>query len=81
VFIGVNFRDDAAAARAYLDSFGVAYPSLSDASGDIAYRFGVPYLPSTVVVDATGEMRSRVVGAIDVQTLESLISEASGAGG
>lgn len=77
VFVGVDFRDDAAAARAYLDSFEVTYPSLADGSGDLAYRFGVPYLPSTVIVDAAGEMRSRVVGAIDVRTLESLISEAS----
>ncbi len=76
-FVGVNFRDDAAAARAYLDSFDVAYPSLSDDSGQIAYRFGVPYLPSTIIVDAAGEMRSRVVGAIDGPTLERLIAEAS----
>jgi thiol-disulfide isomerase/thioredoxin len=77
VFVGVDFRDDAAAVRAYLGSFDVTYPSLSDGSGDLAYGFGVPYLPSTVVVDATGEMRSRVVGAIDAATLRSLISDAS----
>lgn len=77
VFVGVNFRDDAAAARAYLEEFGVAYPSLEDTSGQIAHRFGVPYLPATIVADATGELRFRAVGALDEATLRGLIADAS----
>jgi len=77
VFVGVNFRDDPAAARAYLEEFGVAYESLEDPSGSIAYRFGVPYLPATIVVDRDGDLRFRVVGAIDEDTLTALIADAS----
>jgi thiol-disulfide isomerase/thioredoxin len=77
VFVGVNFRDDAAAARAYLEDLGVAYPSLEDQAGSLAFRFGVPYLPATIVVDAGGQMRFRVVGALDEQTLRDLIERAS----
>jgi hypothetical protein len=73
----VNFRDDEAAARAYLEEFEVAYPSLEDASGSIAHAFGVPYLPATIVVDGTGEMRYRAVGAIEEDTLRDLIADAS----
>lgn len=79
VFIGVDYRDDDAAGRAYLDEFGVAYPSLIDASGSLAYRFGVPYLPATIVADANGRLRYRVVGAIDAQTLRGLITKAAAA--
>jgi hypothetical protein len=75
--VGVNFRDDPAAARAYLEEFGVAYESLEDPSGSIAYRFGVPYLPATIVVDRDGDLRFRVVGAIDEDTLTALIADAS----
>jgi thiol-disulfide isomerase/thioredoxin len=77
-FVGVNFRDDPAAARAYLEEFDVAYESLEDPSGSIAFRFGVPYLPATIVVDPDGDLRFRVVGAIDDRTLEDLIADASG---
>jgi thiol-disulfide isomerase/thioredoxin len=77
VFLGVNYRDDAAAARAYLEEFDVVYPSLEDPSGSIAYRFGVPYLPATVIVDGSGELRFRAVGALDEATLRSLIERAS----
>jgi len=79
VFIGVNFRDDAAAARAYLEDFDVTYPSLEDPAGSLAFRFGVPYLPATIVVDAQGQMRFRAVGALDAQTLRDLIERASAA--
>jgi hypothetical protein len=37
----------------------------------------VPYLPATIVVDARGQMRFRVVGALDEQTLRDLIERAS----
>ena len=77
VFIGVNYRDDAAAARAYAKEFAIPYPSLSDASGSLAYRFGVPYLPSTIIADADGRLRYRIVGAIDQQTLNGLLSKVS----
>jgi cytochrome c biogenesis protein CcmG, thiol:disulfide interchange protein DsbE len=77
IFIGVNFRDDLAAARAYLREFGVDYPSLADASGSLAYAFDVPYLPATIFVDATGEMRYRAVGALDARRLDELIDRVS----
>lgn len=81
MFVGVNYRDDAAAARAYLEEFGVEYPSLQDSAGDIAYRFGVPFLPTTVIADADGRLRYRVTGAIDAATLRDLIARASSATG
>jgi cytochrome c biogenesis protein CcmG/thiol:disulfide interchange protein DsbE len=62
-FVGVNFRDDPAAAREYLREFAVTYLSVVDADGRIAHAFGVPYLPATVLVDASGELRYRLLGA------------------
>ena len=80
VFIGVNFRDDPAQARAYLREFDVRYPSVEDRSGSLAYEFDVPYLPATIFIDRSGEMRYRVVGAIDRPTLSSLIARIGGGG-
>jgi thiol-disulfide isomerase/thioredoxin len=77
VFIGVDFRDDGAAARAYLSEFHVGYPSIEDPSGSLAYRFDVPYLPATIFVDASGQMRYRAVGALTTQRLDELIRQIS----
>jgi cytochrome c biogenesis protein CcmG/thiol:disulfide interchange protein DsbE len=80
VFIGVNYRDDPAAARAYLREFHVRYPSVEDPSGSLAYEFDVPYLPATIFIDASGQMRFRAVGALDGSRLDSLIAEISASG-
>jgi thioredoxin-like negative regulator of GroEL len=50
------------AAREYVREFQVTYPSVTD-DGPLADAFGIPYLPATVVVDARGEMRYRLLGA------------------
>ena len=77
VFVGVNYRDDDAAAAAYLEEFGVGYPSVADPAGTLAFRFGVPYLPATYVAGPDGQLRFRVVGEIDRATLEDLIARAA----
>lgn len=74
-FVGISFQDDRAAGLAYLDEFDVTYPSVEDREGLLAYRFGVPYLPATVLVDATGEMRYRLVGAQAETTLRKHLTE------
>jgi thiol-disulfide isomerase/thioredoxin len=73
-FIGINHREGADAARDYLDEFDVRYPSLGDPAGDLAFRFGVPFLPTTVVIDAEGRLRYRITGAIDEEMLADLLS-------
>lgn len=80
-FIGINYRDDAAAARAYLEEFDVAYASLADPAGNLAYRFSVPFLPTTIVIDGDGRLRLRVTGEIDEATLDDVIARASNAVG
>ena len=77
-FLGIDERDDPEAALEWIiEDFEVAYPSLADPSGYLAYRFGVPFLPATIVIDADGRLRFRVVGEIDRETLDRLVREAS----
>jgi DsbE subfamily thiol:disulfide oxidoreductase len=73
--IGVNFKDDSAAAREYLREFGVTYPSVQDRTGEIAFDFDVPYLPATVLVDATGELRYRLLGAQTESNVRRYVEE------
>ena len=77
-FIGVDFKDDAAAARTYLDEFHVTYPSVADRDGSLAHEFGIPYLPATILVDPTGEMRYLMLGAQPEQTVRKHVEELLG---
>ncbi|MEO8898244.1 MAG: TlpA disulfide reductase family protein [Candidatus Dormibacter sp.] len=75
-FLGINMRDDAANARAYVQQFHVAYPSVFDPGNDVAANFNVDTPPTTLVIDGTGTIRLRELGTlVDVPaTLDSLLS-------
>jgi cytochrome c biogenesis protein CcmG, thiol:disulfide interchange protein DsbE len=74
-FLGVNYRDDPVAARAYLKDFTVTYPSILDQAGALAFDFGFVGLPDTYVVDRSGRIRYWGFGAVDEQELRSVVTK------
>jgi DsbE subfamily thiol:disulfide oxidoreductase len=74
-FLGINYRDDEAAARAWVVEFGVSYPSIVDRSGAFADDLEFLALPDTYVVDRDGRVRYAVFGETDERELEPLIQE------
>lgn len=73
-FLGVDFRDDPAAARAHVEEFGVTYPSVQDPAGKITGTdFGLPGVPATIVVDRSGEMRYSFLGEVEEDELEDVL--------
>lgn len=52
--IGVDERDDNAQAQSYQTDFQVPYPSLTDASADVAGRFDVLAPPTLIVINQKG---------------------------
>lgn len=80
-FLGVNLRDSAATSRTFAESFGITYPSvLDETTKDVTSAFlGIASpaaVPTTVVLDRYGRPASRIVGLIEVSTLETLIEAA-----
>lgn len=64
--IGLNYGDEAAAARQWLQRHGNPYRfSLYDPDGRLAVDLGVYGAPETFVVDAGGVIRYRHLGVID----------------
>ena len=67
-YVGVNIRDNDAAARAFAANFDVDFPSFSDPSSSVLLRLSDqlgPYsLPSSVVLDRRGRMAALVLGSI-----------------
>jgi hypothetical protein len=74
-FLGVDIRDDTANASAFVREFGIQYPSLFDPANDDAANYSVDAPPTTVVIDAAGNIRLRELGTIvDVPgTLDTLL--------
>ena len=78
-FVGIDTRDNDAAARAFVRSFNIPYPSLIDDDGRLTLAFAgvipVSAVPSTVVIDAEGNIAARVVGIVSYGTLRGLIDD------
>ena len=79
-FVGINVRDNDAAARAFEDNYGIGYPSITtDTSTAAILAFGPALppsaVPSTLIVDAQGRLAVRIVGPTDYSTLSALVTE------
>jgi peroxiredoxin len=78
-FVGLNTRDQQAAALAFEQRFGITYPSLVDESGELqlAFRDSLPpnAIPSTLVIDRDGDIAARVVGPTTYSQLSELVGD------
>src|SRR5581483_7336939 len=80
---GIDYKDDAAAARRFLGRYGNPYARVgADASGRVAIDFGVYGVPETYVVTGDGRIAYRHVGPLTEKTIREkllplLKSEAS----
>ena len=66
--VGINYKDDPAAARQYLAQKGDPFRwNAEDIQGDLGLDLGVYGAPETFLVDAEGKIRHRFVGALTVE--------------
>ena len=82
---GINYKDDASAARQWLQQLGDPYRlSIFDAEGSLGLDLGVYGAPETYIVDRSGVIRYRHVGVIDArvwtQVIEPIVNELRGEG-
>ena len=79
-FVGVNPRDDVAAAKAFEDTFETPYPSVLDPKAQIAAatqgKVPLQAMPTTLVLDRAGRVSARVLGRIDPDIVRGLIEDA-----
>ena len=74
LYVGGNWPDDANAARAFLRQVGVSYPNVLDERSEFAAKFRIAGIPSTIVVDRSGQMRFRVLGRLRSGQLDELLA-------
>jgi cytochrome c biogenesis protein CcmG/thiol:disulfide interchange protein DsbE len=77
-FLGVDFRDDRAAARAFVDEFDITYPSVYDPSGALAHDFGVLALPTTFVGGRDGVIAYHFTGIVTEPLLRRALEDVLG---
>lgn len=75
LYVGGNWPNDPKGARDFLGRLGISYPNVLDGSSQLARKFGIAGIPSTIVVDRSGRMRFRVLGRLRQGQLEALLSK------
>jgi cytochrome c biogenesis protein CcmG/thiol:disulfide interchange protein DsbE len=55
--VGVAWRDDPTAARAFVRKYGITYPIVRDEDDALGRQLGVNGLPQTFFIDRTGALR------------------------
>ena len=68
--IGIVFRDNSEAARAFMQRMGAAWPAAMDPGEAIAERYGIYGPPETFFIDRDGIVTARQVGPLGRTDLE-----------
>lgn len=79
-FVGVNVRDQAPQAAAFVKTYGITYPSIVDVDGSaqLAFSGKVPpnAVPTTLVLDREGRVASRILGQLqEASILSTLVGD------
>lgn len=80
-FLGINVKDNPAAAVAFERRFDITYSSLDDRSGQATLALSdylpASVVPATLVLDRQGRVSARILGAVEASTLRSLLDTVS----
>lgn len=59
----------------FAGSLNLTYPVLLDESSDIARKYGVTGLPATFILDRSGRLRAKILGAMDARTFRKAVED------
>jgi thiol-disulfide isomerase/thioredoxin len=81
-FLGLNVKETSEQfATAFVDRFGIQFPSLYDPRGEVALAFrGYPAnaIPSTIVLDAKGRVAAVYTGSVSKEDLRTVVTRVLG---
>ena len=82
-FLGINVRDDNAAAQAFVSDQSISYPSLQDPDETLLLQFKtvVPPtdIPSSMIIDRDGKLAARIIGEVTEPQLTQSLDQVLGA--
>lgn len=77
-FIGIAYKDAESKSQAFLDEFGVTYPSVVEPGNRTARAYGVTGVPETFVVDQQGLLVHHFIGEVSQAQLQQVLDSLLG---
>ncbi len=78
LFVGINWSDTEAKARAYLQEFNITYPNGPDLGRRIGQKYRIQGVPETFFVDKQGNIRRVIIRPMTETELVSIIEQLLG---
>ncbi len=75
IFLGIDYQDAQSDGLAFVQKYGIAYPSAVDSNGSTAINYGVTAMPETFFIDRHGVIIGWKAGSLDAQTLQSYLQK------
>lgn len=75
VFIGVDYLDTVKEALAYMEQYGITYPSGQDIGTKISRNYRLTGVPETFFIDRKGQIGHVQIGAIEEPQLYQLLQQ------
>lgn len=73
--IGIVFRDNSEAARAFMQRMGAGWPAAMDPGEEVARRYGIFGPPETFFIDSSGTVVARQIGQLGTTDLERHLAQ------
>lgn len=80
VVLGINVGESPAKAASYATQKGLSYPILADQQGEAQALYGASTLPTVVIIDKKGRIKTLVRGLVREAALERVLRKVRGAG-
>jgi len=71
--LGIDSRDLSDDGRAFVRRYGLSYPQLRDADGDVSHDYGTTGLPESYLIDPQGKVKLHAVGTVDEEYLRDQV--------
>lgn len=75
VFIGVDYLDTEKEALAYMQQYGITYPSGPDMGSKISRDYGITGVPETFFIDKNGNISHVQIGPVEKDELYNLLDQ------
>jgi thiol-disulfide isomerase/thioredoxin len=74
-FVGVLTRDNLVSAKAFIDRFGITYPTITDDAilAKFTGQLSVNAIPTTLLIDKSGRVAARISGEITYSKMDELL--------
>ena len=75
-FVGINPNDTSTSAKAFMNKYGITYPTYLDNNGEQVTAAGVANFPATFILDRDGVIVTRFAGEVTAASLEQELQSA-----